>query len=947
MDIRMGVNRGHLFAGDVGAPFRRTYSTMGDATNLAARIMGKAPMGGLLAHRSVLERTPLTFDAEPVPPFMVKGKTQAVDAAIVHGWAEDSMAAVQTELPMIGRDAELQQLQTAARASEHRSTVVEIVGDAGSGKTRLVNELLLQRPEDRVVLLDSDPYDRTSPFAAVRRLLRNVLDIPSTTAVSNTGSLLQDRLREKASDLLPSWGLLGQLLGAVVPDEVLADIAPQFLGARTRSAVASVLDRVLGHAIVVFDDATNMDDASAGLLAEIFRGLHRRPWLVIIVRREDATGLRPELGFEARRINLPPLGAEAMRELLAAACAEHPLSQRARAAITARAAGNPMFALELAVSGESTLPSSVEAMLATRIDRLSIKDKVALRNAAVIGVRFGAALLDGTLGVDGITSRDAGLWSRLSSFVSTDGTNFLFRSDLIRDVAYEGLTYAARTIIHERVATFLARHEEDRPGLPALLSLHFFEAGRHREALGHSLEAGSRASRLGAHAEAAALYLRALRCAETVADVPTFERARIAELVGDEEELACRYDAAARAFDLARRRLGPDDPAVPRLLRKSGIVREREGAYAPALRWYGRALTATDLLDDTDGRRALRARISVDYAGVRFRQGRLRDCVQWARRAVEDAESTHSKAELGNAYYLLNAALTHLGDQDAENYEALALPMFEEIGDLLGQANVLNNLGVNAYYEGRWEDALVLYERSRVARERVGDEVGAATAANNIAEILSDQGKLTRAETLFLDAQAVWRASGYPVGVAVATGNLGRAAARTGRLDEGLRRLRKALDLFLKIGADALALETELRIAEVLLGIGRSVEAWESSTHALNDQHCDALLAVTAHRLRASAMLQTGGVDRGLGILHDALQQGRSLTALYEVALCLELLAQHETSDRPERRAEAAAIFARLGVAAPAQKIASGAPTPAGDVVTDDREREARHASPT
>ena len=105
---------------------------------------------------------------------------------------------------------------------------------------------------------------------------------------------------------------------------------------------------------------------------------------------------------------------------------------------------------------------------------------------------------------------------------------------------------------------------------------------------------------------------------------------------------------------------------------------------------------------------------------------------------------------------------------------------------------MLNNLGIEAYFEGRWDDALDLYRRSRDAKQRAGDIANAATQSNNEAEILSDQGRLDEAEALLRDALRVWSAAGYQIGVALATSNLGRAAARAGRHDEALALLEEA-----------------------------------------------------------------------------------------------------------------------------------------------------------
>ena len=90
-----------------------------------------------------------------------------------------------------------------------------------------------------------------------------------------------------------------------------------------------------------------------------------------------------------------------------------------------------------------------------------------------------------------------------------------------------------------------------------------------------------------------------------------------------------------------------------------------------------------------------------------------------------------------------------MGSPERVAFRGLALPIFEELGDLKRQATSSNNLGIELYYEGEWARALDVYERSRALFERIGDVTSVAMAMNNIGEILSDQGRLDEAEKLF------------------------------------------------------------------------------------------------------------------------------------------------------------------------------------------------------
>jgi tetratricopeptide (TPR) repeat protein len=227
------------------------------------------------------------------------------------------------------------------------------------------------------------------------------------------------------------------------------------------------------------------------------------------------------------------------------------------------------------------------------------------------------------------------------------------------------------------------------------------------------------------------------------------------------------------------------------------------------------------------------------------------------------------------------------------------LPIYEELGDLLGQANVLNNLGIDAYYEGRWDEALDYYERSRAARKRIGDVVGAATIGNNIAEIYSDQGRIAEAETLLLEVRETCRAAGSLLMSAVATANLGRAAARDGRAEAARDLLGDALAHLQEIQAASFVYETHVRLAEAAVLAGdpvaaqRAADAADELVGGVAPPPVQALL----HRVRAYAYLQTGDDASASRELERSLLVARGCDALYEVALTLRASARHQGND--------------------------------------------------
>jgi tetratricopeptide (TPR) repeat protein len=673
--------------------------------------------------------------------------------------------------------------------------------------------------------------------------------------------------------------------------------------------------------LLIVEDAHWMDEASSELLRHLGTQVSGKPWLVCVTRRPVEGGFAAADGvppIPAMTIQLQPLSADESRELIGAAAAEG-LLQHEVSAIADRAGGNPLFLQELATSRapeEEALPESVEAVVATRIDRLPPGDRTLLRYAAVLGATFSAELVGNVLAADPAASADSDAWDRLGEFIERDPYTpgaFRFRHALFRDAAYEGLSYKRRGELHGKVGEAYERLEQEGRGeFAELLSLHFFHAGDHAKAYGYSLTAGERAQEKFANVEAAAFFRRALQVAPEL-ELPAAEVTRIWESLGDVSELAGLYADAEEAYGRAR---SLDEH--PRLLHKEGVIRERFGRYPEALEWYDRGLHSLGSLDPDEQAR-MRSELGLAYAGVRVRQGEFADAAEWCKRVVDEALPDDLQA-IAHAYYLMHLAYISNRSSDRAALRGLALPIYEELGDLLGQANVLNNLGVDAYYEGRWQEALELYERSKSLRERIGDVVGAATITNNIGEVKSDQGYVTSAGEHAEAARVVFETAGHRNLLTHALSNLGRIAAREGRLEDSRKLLHQAREVAEEISAGGLVVEIEARLAERAVLARETDDALagaEQALAAIEQSGGGSLHHAFVHRIRGYALMQKGDLDAAAEALGESLELARGADETYELALTLEALARLRElrgEDASAEARESKALLARLGV---------------------------------
>ncbi|MEO5574683.1 MAG: tetratricopeptide repeat protein [Gaiellaceae bacterium] len=916
--VRAGVNRGAAFCGDIGAATRRTYAVMGDTVNLAARLTARAEPGRVLATADVLERARTRFDATP-QPFFFKGKERPVIAYHVGEALGEKVDEPQAELPFVGRAAELEALALAVNGARMRQQqLVELVGEPGIGKSRLVEELRKQALGFTQLVGRCDQYSSASAYSVFRDVLRPLIGLTPDLDARAAGAQLQPWIATVMPELAPLTPLIAVPFDAEVPPTPETDrLEPQFRRERLHESIATLLMRVLMMpTLLIFEDAHWMDDASRDLLLALTRVDAPHPWLVCVTRRPQGGDFAgPGVAGHAQLL-LEPIDAQAAQSLALAAAGEIAVSDDVLAAVVERSGGNPLFVRELIAASRlakdvTALPATVETLILARMDTLAPEDRFLLRNASVLGARFELDLLAQIVEAELPDAGNVARWERLGEFVAWEGAGRIrFLHDLFRAVAYEGLSFRRRREIHARVATVLEERAGDSGAEMAdLLSLHYHRAEDYEKAWRYSVLAGRRAQDRSANVEAVELYDRALDVAER-AGATRPEIAGVAEALGDVAERAARYEEAESAYERARQSVPSDVITQTHLLRKVGVLHERRGRYADALVWYRRALDALDALDgaeESTERVRSRADVELAYAGVQYRQGHFDEACTWAERAAGSAEAGADQRRLAHAYYLSHIAAVNSGRRDPEHRDQ-ALAILEEVGDLARLTNLQNNVGIEAYFDGRWTDALDWYRRSGESAARVGDVVNVARAQNNEAEILSDRGLLDEARGLFEQALRVWRAAGYSVGVALATANLGRVMARSGRFEDAHHLLEGALAQFQELGAESFVGETQARLAECLVLQGRHREASETLEPLLE---ADSPQLAIAERLAGYAVLQSrAGLDEARPHFESSLEAARAANAEYEVALTLRAIAEASGADD----GQAAEILRRLGV---------------------------------
>jgi class 3 adenylate cyclase/tetratricopeptide (TPR) repeat protein len=875
LELRAGVADGPVFAGDLGAAFRRAYTVIGDAVNLAARLAGTAGAGQVIASAGVALRLGDRFELDERPPVRVKGKSPTVRSFVV-GAARAADTDARVTVPLIGRDAELATIgKMVDTALRDRGGVVQIVGSAGIGKTRLVRELGSFGVE--VVTVRCLEYEQSTAYRVIGSLIRRSAGIEMESTSEEAGLALQGIVDELAPNLAPMLPLIGVASEATVAPTAAADaLDPRFIVAATAAALLDLATAISSRPlIVVIEDADWIDPASREILTAMIERSADRPWLWVITSRQGA-------GWAGgATLELPGLRPSAIDLLMRSVAPGIAVGDR----MIERAGGNPLFALELAAAGSAdAVPETVERLIADRIDRLDARERRLLRYASVLGTEFDLDLLAEALAPIAAGLDDAAAWAAIAEFISVSPLGKVrFEQSLVRDVAYRGLSFKRRSEIHAQVAQTIERRARHRSArFAAVLSLHYEAAGIAPKAWEFSLLGGDRAAGTWATAEAVVLYRRALDAAARFDPDPS-EVHRVALALADAADLTGDFETVERALDVADS-LGSVDAALGRVRRRARLA-EKRGELDNAAALLDGAVLADGIIEPEE----LEALMML--AGIRHRQGRYEESARWCRAVLEVDGVETRPLELAHALDLLSLNQTHLGEPDRRRNAERALAILESEGQWAATRRVLNNLAIDSYYRGRWDEAADLYRRGRDASERAGDVILMATFDNNLAEILSDQGHFAGASELFDTGRRAWERAGYPVGLALVDSNRGRLAVRMREPERGIELLRSALERLDQIGAAALAFEAEMRVVEGLIVAGRVTEA--SSTLAELDDRIASETGLGGYqgvvgRLRGHVASLDG--DRGAAI--DLFERAAEMLEgqAYERALALAAL---------------------------------------------------------
>ncbi len=840
LQVRIGVHTGPVVVSEIGSSERREMLALGETPNLAARVQGEAEPNTVVVSAATSRLVQGLFEWQDLGPRTLKGITTPLTLyrLIRESGAQSRFeAAVRTGLtPLVGREEELGLLRRHwERAKAGAGQVVLLNGEAGIGKSRLVQELkeqVVQEGATRIELRCS-PYHQNSALYPVLEHLQHLLqfqrgDSPQAKLEKLTNFLACYRFPQ--ADTVP---LLAALLSLPHPEGYPPlDLTPERQKQKTQEALVGWLieEAEQTAAYSAWEDLHWADPSTLELLSLFLEQAPTTRMLTLLTFRPEFS---PPWGARSylNQMTLSRLDHTQVSEMVERVAGSKGLSVELIQQVIAKTDGVPLFVEELTKSvmeavgaqgrtplHELAIPTTLQDALMARLDRLSTVRDVAQLGAA-LGREFAYDLIRAVSPLD-----EASLQQALAKLVEAEllyrhglppQVRYVFKHALVQDTAYQSLLKSRRQHVHQQIARALEEQFLDTVATqPELIAHHYTEAGLNEQAIPHWQRAGERAMQLPAYAEAVKFYHLALQALEQQEAVDEAQRCTLLLALGEAQLKAGEHLAAQetclRAADIARmlgatesfiraglelesltREVGLTTAPAVRLLEEalqklgtedSPLTAKTLGGLARALRFTGeqqqalvyaqQAVAMARRLDDPELLIGNLHMIIFALQGPEHAQQRL----TYASEMLHLAETANVKEGLSEAHYLRAFCLLELGDTSAADAAIDAYALLMEVQQRPIYIYVSKEFYVmRALMQGRFADSEHLAQETLAIGQRLQTDNAAGIFGLQMFTLRREQGRLKELEPVvryFVQQHSV--AAAWRPGLALIYRELGR-----------------------------------------------------------------------------------------------------------------------------------------------------------------------------
>jgi class 3 adenylate cyclase/predicted ATPase len=589
LQVRVGANVGDVVVRSIRTGEDRVeYTPIGHSISLASRLQTLANPGSIAISDGLRKLVEGYFTLKGLGPARIRGSSEAVYVYEVIGLGplrtRLQRAAGRGLTKFVGREREIEALRHAAMlAREGRGQIVAAMADPGVGKSRLFYEFKATSASGWTVLEAlSISHSKASAYLPVIDLLRNYFEISPADDERKRRERVAGKISVLDRSLADTLPYLYSLLGIVEGDDPLAQTDAQIKKRRTLEAIKRILLResLNQPLIVVFEDLHWMDGESEALLNLLADSIGTSRILLLVNYRPEHSHKWGSKSYYTQ-LRLDPLGKESADEMLSTLLGSEATLVPLKGVIAEKTEGNPLFMEEICLSlfedgtlarnggvklakqlASLRIPTTVQGIIASRIDRLPADEKDLLQTVAVIGTEFKLGVARAVCGIsdDGLNRilNDLQLAEFIYEQPAMSDVEYTFKHALTHDVTYNSLLSDRRKLLHERSGQAIEElYVERLDDHLDELAHHFNHSGNAPKAMEYLVRAGERAAKHGAHSEAVDYFMKALELLQQLPDGTARDR----------RELDLQMALSWSSF-VAKGHLGPE--------RESALVRARD-----------------------------------------------------------------------------------------------------------------------------------------------------------------------------------------------------------------------------------------------------------------------------------------------------------------------------------------------------------------------------------
>lgn len=732
--LHSGIDSGTLLV-EPGNAQEGKYKLIGDPPNTAARLSAAAGPDEIIVSASTLSGARDFFYTESIAPLTLRGKPKPVPAYRILGRRADVHTRFEASVkrgltPFVGREQELHTLKQTLRNARRSLQVISIIGDAGLGKTRTIDEFLRRNDAvgSRVLRGYCEQNQSGIPLQPFVQMLRQIFADDTADVRALSAQTLVLRLQELGSGLAVH---LPEFLQMLALDSAAAGSSVNPTGHNKVGALIRLLTTLASHEplIVFIDDWQWADDASRQLFSRLLQAASDKPILLLTAARE----LDPS--DPARTGTLLPIApfSETDSERTIAALLPRGLAVSIMRKIHERSGGNALFIEELCQSpGSVNVPATLQGLIEERVGHLPPALAELVRTAAVIGNVFPAWLLEQVSGY----SEDDEVVRELASndlIYAGDTRGMLrFKHGITRDVVYKRVHLHQRQALHLRIASILQQQDaqtryrqsdskDDNKELFETLAYHYAGGGDHLQAIRYSQLAGEKAMEVSSLDRARQQFRVALMALERLDQT---EKTHLRWLeISNRWALACTYSPTRDQLNLLERTIEHAE-VLDNVAGKAhahywiGWINYALGEQAESIRNYEKALRMARTIDDDKLATQLLATIGQSHAAACH----YSEALTYIDQALEIKRRYPSKSgpPVGSAYAMASKALVlaDMGDfRGAHQQMAQALAAVKGAEQAI-EGSILSLYCAIYLWQGEWSKAIECARQAQTIAER-------------------------------------------------------------------------------------------------------------------------------------------------------------------------------------------------------------------------------------